>query len=280
MIKLTNLSFAYKNKAPLFNQLNLNVTEGNIYGLLGKNGAGKTTLLKIICGLLFPQQGTCDVLGFAPQKRSADMLKDIYFIPEEFYTPALKINEYVFLYAPFYPNFDPKVLENYIATFDLPANEQLTSLSYGQKKKFLIAFGLATNSRLLILDEPTNGLDIPSKSQFRKLLAAAMDENRTIIISTHQVRDIGNLIDPIIILDNGKIIFNQNTETISRKLSVNLQKTEPEEAKALYAEKTLGGYVVINENRGEADSNLDIELLFNAVINNQQHMSELFAREA
>ncbi|MFH2050027.1 MAG: ATP-binding cassette domain-containing protein, partial [bacterium] len=202
MIELTNLSFAYKNKAPLFDRLSLKITEGNIYGLLGKNGAGKTTLLKIICGLLFPQQGTCVVLGFAPQKRSADMLKEIYFIPEEFYTPALKINEYVLLYAPFYPNFDPQALENYIATFDLPTNEQLISLSYGQKKKFLIAFGLATNSQLLILDEPTNGLDIPSKSQFRKLLAATMDENRTIIISTHQVRDIGNLIDPIIILDN------------------------------------------------------------------------------
>ncbi|MBN2601632.1 MAG: ABC transporter ATP-binding protein [Candidatus Marinimicrobia bacterium] len=280
MIELTNLCFAYKNKAPLFDRLSLKITEGNIYGLLGKNGAGKTTLLKIICGLLFPQQGSCDVLGFTPQKRYADMLKDIYFIPEEFYTPALKINEYVFLYAPFYPHFDPRAFENYIATFDLPTNEQLTSLSYGQKKKFLIAFGLATNSRLLILDEPTNGLDIPSKSQFRKLLAAAMDDNRTIIISTHQVRDIGNLIDPIIILDNGKIIFNQTTESISRKLSVTLQKTEPDAANALYSEKTLGGYVVINENRGEADSNLDIELLFNAVINNQQHMGKLFTREA
>ena len=280
MIELTNLSFAYKNKAPLFDQLSLKTTEGNIYGLLGKNGAGKTTLLKIICGLLFPQQGSCDVLGFTPWKRSADMLKEIYFIPEELYTPTLKISEYLLLYAPFYPNFDPRAFENYITTFDLPTNEQLTSLSYGQKKKFLIAFGLAANSRLLILDEPTNGLDIPSKSQLRKLLAAAMEENRTIIISTHQVRDIGNLIDPIIILDNGKIIFNQTIESISRKLSVKLQKTEPDEMDVLYSEKTLGGYVVINENHGETDSNLDIELLFNAVINNQQHMSELFAREA
>jgi len=280
MIELTNLSFAYKNKPPLFDRLSLQITEGNIYGLLGKNGAGKTTLLKIICGLLFQQKGNCSVLGLKPQNRSAEMLKDIYFIPEEFYTPALKINEYVRLFAPFYPNFDSHALENYIATFDLPTNERLTSLSYGQKKKFLIAFGLATNNRLLILDEPTNGLDIPSKSQFRKLLAAALDESRTIIISTHQVRDIGNLIDPIVILENGKIIFNQTTENISRKLSVKLQKTEPAEKDVLYSEKTLGGYVVINENRGETDSNLDIELLFNAVINNQQRMGELFTREA
>jgi len=279
MIELQNLKFAYKNKSLLFDDLNLKITDGNIYGLLGKNGAGKTTLLKIICGLLFHQEGNSTVFGLDPRKRFPEMLKDIYFIPEEFFTPALKINEYLHLYSPFYTEFDEKAFREYITIFDLPENERLTALSYGQKKKFLIAFGLATNSRLLILDEPTNGLDIPSKSQFRKLLAAAIDEKRTVIISTHQVRDIGNLIDPIVILDEGQIIFNQSVESISKKLTVTLEKKAPKEDEVLYAEKTLGGYVVINENRGEPDSNLDMELLFNAVINNQQRMGELFARE-
>lgn len=279
MIELQNLKFAYKNKSLLFDDLNLKITDGNIYGLLGKNGAGKTTLLKIICGLLFHREGNSTVFGLDPRKRFPEMLKDIYFIPEEFFTPALKINEYLHLYSPFYTEFDEKAFREYITTFDLPENERLTALSYGQKKKFLIAFGLATNSRLLILDEPTNGLDIPSKSQFRKLLAAAIDEKRTVIISTHQVRDIGNLIDPIVILDEGQIIFNQSVESISNKLTVSLEKNTPNEDAVLYAEKTLGGYVVINENRGEPDSNLDMELLFNAVINNQQRMGELFARE-
>lgn len=279
MIKITNLNFAYEKKPPLFGQLTLTMADGNIYGLLGKNGAGKTTLLKIICGLLFPQQGDCTIFGFRPEKRAVRMLQVIYFIAEEFYTPALTIKEYLHLYAPFYPRFDRQAFNSYITTFELPDNETLTALSYGQKKKFLIAFGLATNSRLLILDEPTNGLDIPSKSQFRKLLAGAIDQNRTVIISTHQVRDIGNLIDPIIILDEGQIIFNQTVESISQKLSVSLEKTAPDEKNVLYSEKTLGGYVVINENRGAADSNLDIELLFNAVINNQQRMSAIFAQE-
>jgi len=280
MIEFVNVTFAYKNKAPLFENLNLSISDGNIYGLLGKNGAGKTTFLKIICGLIFTQKGDATVMGFSPHVRPAEMLRDIYFISEEFYTPALKFKEYVRLYSPFYPDFSTRAFEEYITTFELPLNDRLTSLSYGQKKKFLVAFGLATNCRLLILDEPTNGMDIPSKSQFRKLMAASLDEKRTIIISTHQVRDIGNLIDPIIILDNGKIIFNQTIESISKKLSVQLQKTEPAAEQVLYAEKTLGGYVVIQENRGNADSNLDIELLFNAVINNQQHMSDLFTREA
>lgn len=279
MIEINNLNFAYGKKPPLFRQLTLTMSDGDIYGLLGKNGAGKTTLLKIICGLLFHQDGSCSVFGLNPQKRFPGMLKDIYFIPEEFYTPSLKISEYLHLYSPFYPEFDEKAFREYVTIFDLPENERLTSLSYGQKKKFLIAFGLATNSRLLILDEPTNGLDIPSKSQFRKLLAGAVDRNRTVIISTHQVRDIGNLIDPIVILDEGQIIFNQTVESISQRLSVSLEKTAPAEEQVLYSEKTLGGYVVINENRGTTDSNLDMELLFNAVINNQQRMSAIFARE-
>jgi len=279
MIEISNLNFAYKNKPNLFSGLQLEISEGNIYGLLGKNGAGKTTLLKIISGLLFPRQGDCAVLGFNSSKRTPAMLQEIYFIPEEFYTPPLKIKEYVALYAPFYPQFDQNTLEQHIATFTLPGNERLTSMSYGQKKKFLIAFGLATNCKLLILDEPTNGLDIPSKSQFRKLLAASLDENRTIIISTHQVRDIGNLIDPIVILDEGNIIFDQSIDAISRKLAVNLQKDEPDPQAVLYSEKTLGGYVVIEENAGQSESNLDIELLFNAVINNQNRLSDLFARE-
>ena len=280
MIKMTDLTFAYKNKLPLFSGLNMKISDGNIYGLLGKNGAGKTTLLKIICGLLFPQKGTCSVLTFTPSKRVPEMLQEIYFIPEEIYTPPLKISEYLKLYAPFHPRFDHQSFGQYIKTFDLPRNDRLTSLSYGQKKKFLVAFGLATNCRLLILDEPTNGLDIPSKSQFRKLLAASLNEDRIIIISTHQVRDIGNLIDPIIILDEGNVIFNQSINDISRKLAVRLQKTEPGKDDVLYSEKTLGGYVVIDENRGESESNPDIELLFNAVINNRQRMGELFTREA
>lgn len=280
MVEISNLNFAYKNKPNLFSGLQLKISEGSIYGLLGKNGAGKTTLLKIISGLLFPQQGDCTVFGFNSLKRTPAMLQDIYFIPEEFYTPPLKIKEYIVLYAPFYPQFDQNALEQHIATFTLPGNERLTSMSYGQKKKFLIAFGLATNCKLLILDEPTNGLDIPSKSQLRKLLAASLDENRTIIISTHQVRDIGNLIDPIVILDEGNIIFDQSIDAISRKLAVNFQKDEPDSQAVLYSEKTLGGYVVIEENGGQSESNLDIELLFNAVINNQTRLSDIFAREA
>ncbi len=279
MIQIRNLSFEYKPGQNLFKKLDMNIESGNIYGLLGKNGAGKTTLLKLIGGLLFPQAGNCDVMEFTPELRQPQFLQEFFFIPEEFYLPPVKLEEYIKLYAPFYPRFDREQFNDYRSKFDLPDNGKLTSLSYGQKKKLLLAFGLATNCRLLILDEPTNGLDIPTKSQFRKLLAGAMTDERTFIISTHQVRDMEKLIDPVIILDDGNIIFNQNLNSVTDRLAVSLVDELPEEKEYLYAEKVLGGYAIMQENTDNKDTKIDLELLFNAVISNRDKLAGIFSQE-
>jgi ABC-2 type transport system ATP-binding protein len=209
MLEINKLCFKYKDAKDLFDGLDLQLKAGSIYGLLGKNGAGKTTLLKLIAGMLFPDGGNCNVLGLTPQHRLPQFLQEIYFIPEEFYVPPVTAATYVNLYAPFYNNFDDKIFKEAINEFGLSTDKELTTLSYGQKKKFLVVFGLATNCKLLLLDEPTNGLDIPSKSQFRKLLASMLTADKAFIIATHQVRDLETLIDTVVILDNGKIIFNQ-----------------------------------------------------------------------
>jgi ABC-2 type transport system ATP-binding protein len=188
-------------------------------------------------------------------------------------TPQL----YTSLYAPFYRRFDHAVLESCLEEFEVKQAVRLSELSFGQKKKFLIAFGLATGSRLLLLDEPTNGLDIPSKSQFRRLMARAGAEGRVILISTHQVRDMEHLIDPIIILDEGQIIFQQSLADAGRRLAVTLAAEAPAPGSVLYAEKTLGGYVTVRENRSGEDSRVDIEVLFNTVIGNREKVRELFA---
>jgi ABC-2 type transport system ATP-binding protein len=190
MITLEQLTFGYYSEKKLFHNLNLEFKTGNIYGLLGKNGAGKTTLLKLICGLLFPQQGSCTVKGFPAQGRNPEFLNDIFLITEEFYLPAITIRTYQQIYAPFYPGFNQERFRENLKEFELNPQALLTTLSYGQKKKFLLAFGLATDCACFILDEPTNGLDIPSKRQFRRLLAASLDPDRMFIISTHQVRDL------------------------------------------------------------------------------------------
>ena len=204
------------------------------------------------------------------------MLEDLYLIPEEFFLPSVNIRVYERIYGPFYPRFDGGALAEYVKEFDLDVHKKLTELSYGQKKKFLLAFGLATNCRLFLLDEPTNGLDIPSKSQFRRILASALTDDRIILISTHQVRDMENLIDPIIILDDGKIIFQQPMYEVARRLHVELVSGQPAGDGVLYTDKTLGGYVVVRENTSGEETQLDLEILFNTVIANRDRIGGLF----
>ena len=278
MIQIDNLTFSYNRKQNLFDSLDLNLPSGNIYGLLGKNGAGKSTLLKIVAGLLFPKQGNVTVAGFKPKDRFPQFLSEIFLVTEEFELPKLTIECFVRINSPFYPRFNHSLFQEYITEFKIPREQILSSLSYGQKKNFLLSFGLATDCKLLILDEPTNGLDIPSKSLFRKIVANAIHDDRSFIISTHQVRDMENLIDPIIILDEGKIIFFQNSEQISQKINISRQ-TEIPDNKAIYYESYLGGYAVVKENKNGEESKMNLELLFNAMIGNKEKMIEIFKSE-
>jgi len=275
MLKIEDLSFGYQRGVPLFNRLNWQLSGGNICGLLGKNGAGKTTLLKLLSGLRFPHSGTCRVLGFEPKARYPQFLEEVYFIPEQFFVPELTVKEYQHLYAPFYDGFNAEEFQQYLKSFELDLNKKIAAFSYGQQKKFLIAFGLATNCKLFILDEPTNGLDIPSKSIFRQLLASALSEEKTFIISTHQVRDMENLIDPIVILDDGKIIFNQSLEAITTKLMFSQSLTQPTED-VFYQEGGMGGFRLVTKNKTQEESKIDLELLFNAVVSNASAINKVF----
>lgn len=276
MIKTTDLSFAYDGKPELFKGINLDLYAGRIYGLLGRNGVGKTTLLRLLAGLLFPKQGSCIVNGFMPKLRLPNFLQEIYFLPEECYLPPLRIDKYLELYAPFYPRFNRDLFWSYIHELDLSAYDNLQNLSYGQKKKAVLAFALATDCKCLFLDEPSNGLDIPSKSKLRKLLAATLTEEKTIIISTHQVRDLESLIDSIIILDNGKILLQQPIEKISQcLLFTSIEEVRPEQI--IYSEKVFGNpNKVVALNRADNESAIDLELLFNAVLVENEKINSLF----
>ncbi len=279
MIQISDLHFAYKKKRPVFSGLNLTFQSGYIYGLLGKNGTGKSTLLRNICGLLFPDQGTIDVLDFVPGKREPDFLQEFFIIPEEFYLPDVSIKKFVRCNAPFYPNYQADQFEAYLKEFNIPVGNTIQQMSYGQKKKLLIGFALACNTALLLMDEPTNGLDITSKSQFRKVLAGAIDENKCIIISTHQVRDLEALIDYITIIDEGKILFNHSINEILGRLSFKLSVDKADIEKALYAEPSLTGQAVILPNEDHESGKIDLELLYKAVVNNGQLLDDLFHKE-
>ncbi|HYG39549.1 MAG TPA: ABC transporter ATP-binding protein [Cytophagales bacterium] len=278
MITLNNIHFNYKKGKSLFRNLNLVLEPGHIYGLLGKNGAGKSTLLKHVSGLLFPSEGDCKVLNFAPEDRAPEMLQDIYLIPEEFELPPVSASTYAKVTAPFYPKFSFEELKNHMAEFEIADQVKLSTLSYGQKKKFLIAFGLATNARVLILDEPTNGLDIPSKSQFRKIMASALTDERIIIISTHQVRDLENLIDTVVVLENGQIIFNRSTVDISERLSFEHNLNGIPGSDILYAEELSGKKAGIVKNLSGIETRIDLELLFNGIIKNNNVINGQFSK--
>ncbi len=276
MLKVNNLTFRYNRKENLFTDLDLQMKSGYIYGLLGKNGAGKTTLLKLLGGLRFPNQGTCRAFGYDAYKRSPEFLKEIYFVPEEFHTPTETIFNYIKYYSPFYPNFNNEQMMDLMKEFNLETNKKISSFSYGQKKKFFIAFGVATNCKLLILDEPTNGLDIPAKSKFRKILASSINSDRTYIVSTHQVRDTDKLIDPIIILDEGKVVFNHSIEEVLSKLHFDTTGFEPEPTEIIYSERGLGGYHTVRKNKNEEESIIDLEILFNAVTTEPAKIADIF----
>ena len=275
MIKAESLSFSY-GKTALFKELDLSLDAG-LYGLLGKNGAGKSTLLKIFSGLLFFDSGSCRIMGYDPKDRNPLFLSDLFYLAEEFYMPAVKGKEYSEIYSPFYPGFDMNRFEKSLDEFELDNNKLLTSFSYGQKKKYLIAFGLSSGAGIMFLDEPVNGLDIPSKSQFRRLTASAAAEDRCIIISTHQVRDMEGLIDPVIILENGKIIFNHSMEEVSKKLKYSFSLSRPvENDEIVHAEKIPGGWAVISRNRGDSEgAAIDLEILFNSVIQKPDYIENI-----
>ena len=277
MINLQNIQFGYVRNRILFDDLNLTMSKGHVYGLLGKNGAGKTTLLKIMSGLRFPFSGTAEVLGTNACLRKADMLQDLFFLQEEMFVPHLTISQYAKAYAPFYPRFNHEQFESYLNEFEIPAQKQyVDKMSQGQKKKVLVSFALSANTPILLMDEPTNGMDIPSKSVFRRLVASAADENRLMVISTHQVRDLFSLIDVVSILDRGKMILNASLEQITDKLLFDIEDQLTADGEVFYTEETPRGICQVKANVHQLDSKLDLEILFNALMSNKEPIMNLF----
>lgn len=277
MIHIQNLSFRYKKQDALFADLSFEQQNGNIVGLLGKNGAGKSTLLQLISGLLKPQSGELSINNFKPFDRNPDFLADIYMVSEEFSFPSITIGLYIKATAPLYPKFDSQKMKSLLEEFELDAKKSLNGLSHGQRKKFLIAFALSTNCSLLILDEPTNGLDIPSKSLFRKVLVSSVSDEQLVLISTHQVKDIETIIDKIVILDEGKMVFNETILDISLQWQFKTVASLSGIEMPIYQEKCIGGHRVILPANSDEETEIDIELLFNAIIHKVTLKSESYA---
>ena len=300
----SNLSFHFPKSPLLFNNLSLTIDKNQIVGLFGINGAGKTTLLKLLSGLLFPKSGTCtmqDLEGKTHYVRNREpgILSDLVILPEQFELPRMTAERYRAVYAPFYPRFDAGIFATLLNEFDIKdymaGAITLDKLSYGQQKKFLIAFSIATNATYLLLDEPTNGLDIPSKSQFRRVLARDLFQDRSVIISTHQVRDLGQSIDHLLILHNHKIALSESMDRLSEVFQMTRsgggEGSGPAGggASMMYSEPVLGGHMILTQrspdskggfSRDDEDADslpFDMEFFFNAVISETDAVRDALA---
>lgn len=280
MITVKQLSFGYTRRRNIFDSLSLELPKGSIVGLLGRNGEGKTTLLKLLYGQLLRRQGELKVLDLDPKHRAVSFLQQVYLLPEEFQVPPISIRSFFDISAPFYPNYDEAVAKELIDTFGLQWDMNLKKISQGQKKKALIAFALSLRVPLLLLDEPTNGLDIPSKGEFRRTVARYTTDEQTIIISTHQVRDLEQLIDRVLIMERGTIFCNATVADITERLSFRLLTPELVD-KALYSEPSAVGTVGILPSDGsdEAESNYSMELFFNAVISERDRILQALSEK-
>ena len=275
MVRIENLTCGYGKKI-VFRDLNLNFRNGTIYGLLGKNGTGKTTLLNTIAGLRFPESGRLEVMKYAPSKRQPTFLEDIFFIPEEFQLPPLSIAQYQRYYSTFYPKFNSYEFNDYLKLFEISIGDKLQELSYGQRKKVLVSFGLAANTSLLLLDEPTNGLDIMGKSQVRKIIAGAFTDQKCIIVSSHQVKDLENLIDHIVIIDETGVILNQSLADIGEKLSFKISFDPGDLEWSIYHEPILRGHAIVAMNTDGIENKIDLELLYKATVSKPKLLNSIF----
>ena len=273
MITLKDLSFSY-GKHKVLGNVSMTLEKGKIYGLLGENGVGKSTLLKILSGLLKMESGECDVFGEVPYSRNPSFLQDIFYLPEDFAGENVVVEKYAMQLGMFYPNFSPDKFNRIITEFGVDPKAKFNKLSLGQQKKAIIAVALSLGTRVLLMDEPSNGLDIPSKSLLRRLIAENASEDQLIVISTHQVKDLENLIDPIIIMDKEGVIMNASIEEIAARLTFGIESAEDKDA--LYCQRDLRGYVTVRRNEYGVETPVDLEALFNCALANKAWFKKTF----
>ncbi len=273
MIRIKDLGFSYGDK-PVLKNIGMTLEEGKIYGLLGENGVGKTTLLTLLSGLKKPQAGSIEIDSCNPFDRKPSFLTEEFYLSDDVNAANMKAAGYASNYGRFWERFDLAKFLEIMELFENDPEQKMNRMSTGQLKKTHIAFALACNTKYLFMDEPTNGLDIPSKAQFRKAIMKYTREDATLLISTHQVRDLENVIDPIIILDRQDVLLNASIEEISKRLYFDYSNDRIEDA--LYSEMIPGGSIQVCLNTTGEESKVHLEALFNTVHRHKELIKSLF----
>ena len=276
MIEIKDLSFSY-GKTPVLKNITTTLEEGKIYGLLGENGVGKTTLLTLLCGLKKVGGGSITTDGEDPFDRTPSLLEKQYYLPDEVAPTPMTADGYAKERGRFWPLYDHEKFLHIMKEFENDPDKKMNQMSAGQLKKAYIAFALATGAKYLFMDEPTNGLDIPSKAQFRSAIMSHTADESTIVISTHRVRDLENIIDPVIILDKQDVLLNASMEEITEKLYFDYGTTLMDGA--LFREQLPGGFLQVYPNYDGQESKVNVEALFNAVHSHKDLIKGLFTKK-
>lgn len=276
MIEIKDLAFSY-GKTPILKSITTTLEEGRIYGLLGENGVGKTTLLTLLCGLKKVCSGSITTDGENPFDRTPTLLQNQFYLPDEVFPVAMKAECFAKERGAFWPDYDHSKFLEIMKEFENDPAKKMNQMSAGQLKKTYISLALACGCKYIFMDEPTNGLDIPSKTQFRSAIMKYTSDDSTIVISTHQVRDLENIIDPIIILDRQDVLLNASVEEITSKLYFDYgTQLHPE---SLYSEQLPGGFIQVYPNTTVEDSKINVEALFNAVHKNKELIKGMFSNK-
>ena len=227
-IEFKNLSKNFGPKEALKN-INLTIEKGKIYGLLGPNGSGKTTMIKIINDLLQPTSGEILINGREPGIESK---KIISFLPERTYLNMnMKVSELIQFFKDFYEDFDEKKALQLLHKLKIKETDQLKNMSKGTKEKVQLVMVMSRKADLYILDEPIGGVDPASRDYILETILTNFNEGSSILISTHLISDIEKILDQVIFINQGKIVLNEDADTIRKKMKTTIDKLFREEFK-------------------------------------------------
>lgn len=262
MIHIKDLRLSYTDTEPVLENLQLHLEKGGIYALAAPNGEGKTSLLKSLAGLRFPDAGQLSVLGFEPAKREVGFLQQLYFLPSEPSLPAWSPAKIGHIYGAFYPNFSKIQYEKLLDDFKITPNKSMKNLSFGQQRRVQLAFALAVKTPILLLDEPTLGLDIAGKDQFRRSLIQATEEGQLVIIATHLLMEIEPVLEELLILHQRQIWSQISLSRAAAVFSYHLSSRPPVPDTNSYGRRVPGGWLIIKADGSPSTARPDIETLY------------------
>lgn len=262
IIELNKVSLRYGKESPVLEELSLRMDGGGIVGLCAPNGVGKTSLLKMLMGLRYPTTGSLKVMGYDPTQRPTALLEQAYFLPADPNLPAWTPRKIGKVLGSFYPNFDPEIYQECIDDFQVDPDRVLSKLSFGQQRRVQLAFALGVRTPLLLLDEPTIGLDVNGKDQFRRSLIKATEAGQTVILATHLLNEVGPVLDQLLVLHQRQVWAHVNLEEANKIYSYHHSSYPPPEGTNSFGRRVPGGWHIVRADGGPSSAQPDLETLY------------------